>query len=131
MKFQITRLFFAAAFLLLGLQLSAQGSDRSNLRTGAPIQGSLTSVSTESVVVSLDDQYQLQVGDQISLNREINVPNQIENGFVTVGSFEILSLNGSKMTLKKLETKDLKMAYGGKVDAMQSGMKVTMNLLTP
>ncbi len=131
MKLQITRLLFSAAFLFLGLQLSAQSADRSNLSIEAPIEGSITSNSSEAVVVSLSAEYALEVGDLVALNREVSTPNQIEKGFVTVGTFRVESLNGSNLSLKPMETKDLKMAANGeKVNKMTSGMQVKMSLLT-
>lgn len=124
MKFQIKQLLFTAALLLFGLQLSAQGSDRSNLRT-ANSEANITNVSAGSVTVNLTGESTIKVGDKVGLNRELS-----GGGMVTVGTYQVESINGSSAVLREVESKSLTMVSGEKVNHMTSGMKAMLNLLS-
>lgn len=124
MKFQIKQLLFTAAFLFMGLQLSAQGSDRSNLRT-ANTEANITTVSSGSVTLTLTEETTIQVGDRVALNREMS-----GGGFVTVGSYTVESITGTSIVIREVESKALLMSSGKKVNHMTSGMKAMLNLLT-
>ena len=121
MRSFIAKISFLALFTFIGLQLSAQAPSRT-------AEGNISQVSGQEVTVNMTEELAIQVGDYVALNKEVTTNGS--TGFVTVGGYEVASINGSSVTLTAKDTKDTKDGGGEKVSHITPGMKVNLNLPT-